>query len=410
MGDGVIGQDGEQAPAWHIMARDSGLVEREWCSVYDDFRVTLIDRDVGDFTIKVPYRVRDEATGTLRLSPPAGVLVPPDGSPYGGIVVRPLGSDNKAFSGSITDAWITEGGEYGDEAVLTAVGLEDTQVLAANVAFPDPAVDIPTGSLHTFSVEADVETGTSEALSVHYVNVNIGPGAVARRKVAGLVVPAVLGIGNQTSRTFRARFTNLLELLRELAALGGFTFRVVQSGDGQITLEIRARQDRVEAVFARSNGSLSSATLVRRKARVDDVIALGSGEGAARVMTRVSSASGQVPRTTRVIDQRHTGEFAELQDAANAELTEGAAQAGVQVTATDLPHMRFGVHYSLGDTVYASIGGQDIADTVRQVVLEHRAGQPPTVTPSIGATEETTEQVGAVQRLQAAVAQLQRRR
>jgi hypothetical protein len=96
-------------------------------------------------------------------------------------------------------------------------------------------------------------------------------------------------------------------------------------------------------------------------------------------------------RVVRFLDQRNEDTVAGLWQAADTDLYEAAVTGGMTLYPIEYPGTLFGVDYDLGDIVAAVVDDIEIVQPVRRVVIEHEAGRPPDVVPSVGLMGEDGE-------------------
>jgi Siphovirus ReqiPepy6 Gp37-like protein len=360
--------DGEAL--WAVNVRDIDLQEIETCKGYEKLRMNLLNNAVGDFSLSLPdnHVAYDALTA--------------EGA---GIVARPLGHSDVTMSGFVTDVYVTENRDS-EVGGVTVVGLTDDILLAGEVGYPNTAVDVPTGSTTTFGVENDSETGPAETVLKAFVANNIGPAAgITRRRYPFLNIPATTGLG--TSGTWTSRFDNLLTLCQQIAINGGLSFRVAQSAPGELTLYVWEPTFNVEARFSVNAGNLTSAVMSLRAPNQTDVIVGGDGEGTARIFTRRETAGLEATygrRMSKFMSRQSITDYAELQQELDVELQEGLPEGGITLYPVELPSLRYGVHYRLGDEVSAIVRGIELIQPVRRVVIEYEPGRSVDVIPTVG--------------------------
>jgi hypothetical protein len=96
-------------------------------------------------------------------------------------------------------------------------------------------------------------------------------------------------------------------------------------------------------------------------------------------------------RLVRYLDQRNEDTVAGLWQAADTDLYEAAVTGGMTLYPIEYPGTLFGVDYDLGDIVAAVVDDIEIVQPVRRVIIEHEAGRPPDVVPSVGLMGEDGE-------------------
>lgn len=358
---------------WRVSIRDNALMEVESGAGYKRLRMQRLNNDVGAFSFELP----GSHVGVSHLVQPGA-----------GIVVRAEDTNRVEFSGFVLDLYFAESrsSQKGD---ITAVGVCDNILLAKEFAFPEPETDIPTGSNVTSLDLQDTRTGAAETVLKAFVADNIGPAAlIARRQYPFLNIPASVGLGD--SGTWRGRWQTLLELCQQIAAFGSLSFRIVQSAPGELTLEVWTPATVPQAKFSIEAGNLRYAVATFRAPDVSEIIIGGGGEGSARVFTRrnASGLGSYGRRIVKFMDRTSTVVYNELQQAGREELAQGVATSGVTLDPIQRADLRYGIDYSVGDIVSAVVQGVEIVDTVEEVLIEHEAGKPETIRPTVGARYE----------------------
>lgn len=335
---------------WMIQPRSSALVR-----AYDPIRfwssLTLVERHNVTGAAPGTWSVtgRNEGLGGL-FTPGNGVIIH-----RGGV---------KVMSGPITS--IKRG-----SAVSTVSGVSDTDVLDDRFLYPDPANPITAQTS-----DYDVRSGPAETLLLGYVNANIGPDALAGRRLSRLRIPSSGGRGKSMSK--KGRLQLLGQTVADLAEAGGLHVEILQGEDTEPYLQFKVRTvtDRRQTIRFGSVrdftggivGSDWEYTLQRPTAT--DAVAAGGGQGKARLFKqRVDSAAEAVwaAKVENVIDQRQTTDTGELNDAADDALSEGSNPVTVSFTITDSPDVKYRDNWFVGDTVGVRIDGLDLSNVVREV-------------------------------------------
>lgn len=247
------------------------------------------------------------------------------------------------------------------ERTVTIRGVSDETVLDDMVTIPNP----PEGATGT-GTDLWKASGPAETVIRSLVNAQIGPGAPADYRVPRLVLSPNEGRGENV--VVSTRFRNLLEEVQEQASAGGILFRVAQSG-AQIVLSFSEGRDLSRAVrLTRQNGGVGAAKLTRTAPTVTEAIVGGLGSGATRKMWRLPSDTAPWGRRiTRFVDRQSTADENELQQAAEQELENGQAKSSVTFDANDLPHLRFGEDFIIGDIITVGVGGDALVSDVLQI-------------------------------------------
>ncbi|MFF4244300.1 siphovirus ReqiPepy6 Gp37-like family protein [Streptomyces sp. NPDC001822] len=307
--------------------------------------------------------------GTWKLSLNAEhPLAPVLSTPGAGIIVT--GPVGVLFSGPVTsaDSSTTATDPLG---TLTVEGVDDTIILSDMLAWPDPAQ----GDVTKQSKATDDRTGPAETLMHAYVNANVGPGAPANRRRAGLIMGADGARGASVSKS--ARFEQLGELCKALADPAGLGFRVIQRG-ANLVFETYAVADRTkDARLGVSNNTLAGQRVNVSTPQKTQVIVGGDGDGANRPFVGVNNtASTQAEadwgrRIENFVDERSTTDTAELTQKGTEALADGGAtvQAAQAVPLEDSA-LDFGRDWFLGDRVSVIVGNTEMAAIVTGMVLK----------------------------------------
>lgn len=350
---------------------------------------------------------RDSLTGAWQVTGPIGQLRPLLAAGTGAVISR--GGD-QVMSGPVT------GLERRGDGTATVSGVSDHVRLADRVVYPTPAAEV-------WAQTADVytATGARETLILNLINLNAGAGALAARRVAALRLPTTAGRGG--TATITSRLDNLLTLAAQLAADGGLTIGVGQVEDGtgrHLDVTVRQTADLTATVrfgppeeggpgrLAADWSYAVAAPVVTR------AIVAGSGTGVSRGFRERSAAAAETlwgRRVESVVDQRQTSNTAELDQAGDAALADGAGPTTVSATALDTPALGYRADWRVGDKVTVTLDGVDVANVVREVtttVTVQSGQQTESVAPAVGtgdASKVTTPSqralVGALRRLAA---------
>jgi hypothetical protein len=321
-------------------------------------RVELTSRllDPGTYTLKgVPHAI---AAAYGMLDPLAGVQFVRDGVT---VLSGPITEANRRYNPD-TDTW-------------DFAGADDKIILQWRVAHPQPGSSTPPYSTTAY----DVSTGPASTVLRHYVDVNAGPGAIARRRFPGLTLAADPAIGLPIA--FGARWQSLLYIVQWAAKLGDLAFDIVG-----LQLQIRQPADLTGSIiFSTDLGNMAEFTMATSAPDVNYVYALAGGEGTARTVREGQDSTsiaawGLIEGT---VDRRDTTDPTEIDNEITRELTDKAARTAVTLKPIDLSQMTFGVHYNLGDKVTAIIDDTIVKDRIREVRFVRDAGTD-TVEPGIG--------------------------
>lgn len=344
-----------------------------------DFLVEVRDRTlarVGTITPKyltLKATLRHIAVGEWELTLPGDhPMVPYLSAPGSGIIVT-LRS-GKRFSGPTSHPKRKRDLQNPD-GTYTFTGRTDTQLLADARAYPDPT----TADLAAQQQANDTRTADAESLMRQYVHANIAASGAPAGRIAGFRQYLRLEGSNQLRGpiiTKSPRFQNLLELLTEIATLGGLGFHVVQRGLDLVfeVLDVADRSDLVRLDI--ENGTLTSEEVEQSGPSVTRVIVAGQGEGTERVIIQRTTAEAAAAEIDwgRVIedftDQRNAAELVELQQAGDERLIEGGSPAtNVKVVAADDQTMRYAIDWEEGDIVAVIVSGQETRTVVTAATM-----------------------------------------
>lgn len=305
--------------------------------------------------------------------------------------------------------------ERAEADTLSVTGADDLAVVAAELAYPDPsaAATAQTAESH------DSRSGPAETVIKGYVAANIGVGRAAARADAAVpdarevTVAPDLGRGGTVSA--RARFDPLMDLVRQVH--GGLGVTCHQQDGGLVFDTVEPRDLSTSATFSFETGNLASCRWATGYPDATHVVVAGEGEGVDRIFRQRSdpAAAQEWRRVTRkFVDQRHTSDTAELDQAGDEELERGSRTGIIAATLRDTPRLRFGEHYRLGDRVTISpAAGVVFTDIITSVtIIADTASGELTITPAIGwadgpyetrqdqQTRDLTRRVGALERSQ----------
>lgn len=261
-----------------------------------------------------------------------------------------------------------------DDDMLEITGADDTVWLQRRNAHPQPGTAVPPYSVTAY----DVHTGSASQVLAELANVNAGPGAVAARRVPGLVVPVPAPAGPVI--TVSARWQNLLALLQDTARGAGLNFDVVD-----LTFTAGLPADR-GAVFSAGLETLGAWKLTAPAPKANKAVVAGGGTGAARIIREISDATSIAGwgLVETFQDRRDTTDLAELDKAGTETVAAGVLPVSVAFTPLDSDGQAFIRDWGLGDRVTVRAGNLTVVDSIREVhVTLEPSGA--TVIPSVGA-------------------------
>ncbi|MYS68959.1 hypothetical protein GTY88_00690 [Streptomyces sp. SID5926] len=330
---------------------------------------------VADYT-NLTVVPRHNAIGAITMgiaadSPSAPLLVEGNGL----IIKTPTG--HTSLSGPIrTVDWSRSEADAGG-GKLTVGAVSDDELLARYACWPSPtaAIGSQTASVYKIDVAA-VETGMR-----NLVNLNAGPGALASRRSPLLALAPNTVLGPALVREVN-QFDNLLTVLQDIAGAAGLGFRVVQVGSA-LQFEVFEPADLSgTARFSFGLGNLTDASYSTTPPTCTRAIVVAGGGTSPRVCKTYDRADPLFPglvieqfvdRTS--VDTASVDLAAQLDQAGEEALVNGAGQGSLSISPIDLPMLRYGRDYNVGDTVSAQLrDGAWYTDTVREVTLTSSAG------------------------------------
>ncbi|MGX9921794.1 siphovirus ReqiPepy6 Gp37-like family protein [Streptomyces sp. NPDC002248] len=268
---------------------------------------------------------------------------------------------------------------------------DDLAPLAGHITWPKPALAWTAQQGNDWRQIS----GNAETTIRTLVNENAGPGALADRRVPGLVVAPAVGVG--TNVVTRTRFEPLLEVCRRAALDGGLGFGVDQA-DGQLVFAVYAPRDLTKvARFSTALGNLRSVQYKQSAPGATHVLVAGteSEDSATRAFVQRADTSAAATwwRVEEYLDGgAETDAAGELTAAGNTELAEQAAPVELATVTADTPALRAGVDYTLGDRVTVELPhGLEVTDIVRSIHLQATPDSGEYVTAVVGSPEASTD-------------------
>lgn len=320
-----------------VEVRDSALNRIGQIQPQDLVGATFVVRynNVGSWSVTLPH------------AHPLGELLRLPG--YGILLTGPSGE--RIISGPTLSAKLTQTQDNTD-GTWEIAGASDDITLTERLAYPTPS----TADVTLQTSGYDIRTGPAETVVKDYVDVNIGPSAVASRKISNLTIETDEGRGSTVYAN--ARFNTLQELIYDLAQVGGIGYRISQT-NGDLELAVFIPTDRSETIrMDIQNRKLSTAIYSYGTAKVTRAIVGGRGEAENRLFIERSNTDSLEAETTwgRRIevfkDARQSEDTDELNTAGDELLADiGKTIVEMSVTPSDDETMVYGVDWFLGDRV-----------------------------------------------------------
>lgn len=355
---------------WKLLLRDNNYLTQGEIDDFESAKLTTVFNDVGSWSLTLDAR-----------SPLAAKLANPN---WGIYATR---DGQQAFSG----IWVS--GRFIREEERWYVefqGVTDDIWLVSRLVSPSPT---ETSGPYTLQ-SSDIRTGVASTVIRSYVDVNLGPSAVAARRKAGLTIGSDPVIGS-TVRGEARWDSDLLAFIQPLATAGGIGFRVAQVGAG-IQFQTYAIGDKSASVkYAVDLGNLESYEFTRERPKGNYVYVGASGTGTARIIKEFSDAPA-IATWERIegqlVNASDTADSATIAQAGSDAIAQNSEQVSLAFRPIEIPDMQYLFHYNVGDKISALLSGalptpygSDglVVDVVRQVEVSlDKDGA--TVVPSFG--------------------------
>lgn len=301
------------------------------------------------------------------------------------------------MSGPIEEPGKLDASSSGDTAggVVTVSWAGDKALLGWRLCYPDPAHDTSAQAAQQYTA-----TDNAEALMRTLVNLNAGPGAIAARRISGLVLGDMAGVGSSVSVV--TRFDPLSDKLRDVAGAGGtLTYDVVlrpnaTSGDPELAFLVYAPRDLSGSVFfsAGAGNLLSVSTSPASPTATATIVGFTAAGDTpdTTLVERVNTAAAGWGRIEKWVASTATDssmtagqKLQQMQQDGDLALLAGAPSTGLAADVIDDGQIRYRSRYRLGDTVGVKpVPGVLITDVVTAVRLSGNPKDGLTEVPTIG--------------------------
>lgn len=325
-----------------------------------------------------------------------------------GLIITTAGGDT-VMSGPIrTPDWSRSAGD-GGEGKLTVGGVDDTELLARYTCWPKPGSAIGSQTDAVYKISATKAETAMRTL----VNVNAGPGALASRQHPLLTLTADGANGPMITREVN-QFDGLLTVLADIANSAGLGFRVIQVGSA-LQYQTYVPVDRSgTARFSFGLGNLLDANYSTTPPTCTRAIVVAGGQSSPRVCAVYDRTDPLFPDLViesfvdqTGVDTASVDLTAQMDQAAEEALTSGAGQGSLSISPIDLPALRYGEHYQVGDTVAAQLrGGTWYSEVAREVTLTSTAAEGTQVKATVANSDSSD--TSTVARLYAYIARLKK--
>lgn len=348
-------------PVWTLYVRNADLGREAQIDDYTTLNAIVRFNDVGTWELKLDRRA---AAADALVQPGAGIEIRRD--------------DFVILTGPVTRVKRDRSDRIN---ALTVSGVDDNVWLQRRLAHPQPASTAP-----PYSTSADdVRTGAGSTVIWEYVNVNLGPGAISTRELPTLTMATDPEVGADV--TGRARYDELLELIKGLAVAGGdLGFKISQDGAGLVFSVYEPDDKSTSVVFSEGFGNLSAFTYEQTAPTYTYVYGGGEGEGTARTIVegQDSTAVAAWGRIEKLVDAREKEDGPEVSQQIATALAENAEKLSLEITPVDTTNLKYGEHYQLGDIVSVVVDGVVLTDIVRQVEIKLSPQGPQELVPVLG--------------------------
>lgn len=225
---------------------------------------------------------------------------------------------------------------------------------------------------------SEFSTRHAETIAKTLVTYNATPaGAVADGRVRNVTLSGIVLQGdaaNGPTLTMRCAWRNLLEVLKDLAELGGGDYDLVKTSAAQWEFRWYNGQlglDKTSTVrFALNYGNMANPVLRRDYSR-EPTVAIVGGQGAEasrEIVVRTGANYAATHNAAEVfVDARGETTTSALESSGDVELSLGQARVDLSFDVLQVPQTYYGLHYTLGDLVKGIYDGFSATKQVRRV-------------------------------------------
>jgi hypothetical protein len=286
----------------------------------------------------------------------------------------------------------------------------DNKVAYTRLAYPDPTK--PATQQWQADDSGRAVSGPAGHLVWNELDKALGPGALANRRAAGVVIGSDVSLGKTISDNLQWDVIGTkLESWIDTTTTG---YRFLYDPDTKsISLNLFTPRDRSKDVrFSKELGNLREFTWALTAPTVTRVIVACQGSGKNRYLYQQIDSQTEaewglqieqfldrrdlpikadpttgapVKADLSVTDEQFNTAKQAVLDAATEALSQGAKNGNFQIYPVDTPQIKFGRDYFVGDIVTVAIDGVEYTDIVREVAITvDQGGQAETVAPTIG--------------------------
>jgi hypothetical protein len=291
------------------------------------------------------------------------------------------------YSDTMPGALSGSGGLNQPGPFMMLSGADYMALLANRICYPAPA---SAWSAQTAAAADTVTNVPLETAIKHYVNNNIGPGALAARRMNLLDIATDSARGGNTSYTvhFAQNFSlNMMDVIRAMitsaGAARGMGVSVKRNGS-RLLMDVYVPRNLTNiAWFSEALGNMTSVNFSLTDPTCTDALVRGSSA----FVSSVAASKTQWNAAEQYIDDSSETVASNLNASAQQAVAAGGYGPILSSTPTDSPFLTFGRDYYLGDIVTIEVvPGANYSDVVTSVAISADATQNPTlsVIPSLG--------------------------
>ncbi|GLY08276.1 siphovirus ReqiPepy6 Gp37-like family protein [Actinoplanes sp. NBRC 101535] len=314
----------------------------------------------GHSRIELKPRHNEAGFGELQVSAVPWILSAVQ-TPDARLVVRrtdePSGQVAVEFSGPIEapeNAYNIETDGTDGYGTVKVKCTDDRVWCGYRLVYPNPAQAATAQTSAKYAIAAVNPETAMYALA----NLNLGPGALAARRLTGLTMAAGASLlpGVTVSASF-TRDTILSDALREVSRLAGgagLGYRIVQTSSGMQFQVFKPQDLTASVVFSRPMGNIRELTYAASAPTATVAVVGDATAGIGRVIKeRINTgahSSGWARREV-FVDARGAANAGELDQAGDEALKEQGPQTRFSARVIETPQLRYGFDYPLGAQV-----------------------------------------------------------
>lgn len=276
---------------------------------------------------------------------------------------------------------VTAAGPLGESDYVNVTIADDWSIMSRVLAWPAPLA-----AIGAQTVENDERTGPAETVVKGLISDNV----VSR---LGLPFTVAADQGRGADITTSARFDTIADLVADSSAAAGIGVSFTQSGASVVVDAYEPVDRSARVVFGAPYGNVTDWMLTRSDPTGTRAVIGGDGDGTSQVLSTAVDPSGEETSWGTVCEVYLDGTGTDTAALTSYGLTQLAStQSGTAVDAStiEVPAVRFGVHYWVGDTVAVWLTDDlQVTEQVSEVTVTWNSDEGLQVTPQIGDTAST---------------------